>query len=89
MAFSDIKPQAPVHVVIVPKHHIERISDAGAGDAHMLGDLMLTASAIAKKLGIESSGYRVVANCNADGGQEVMHLHLHLLGGRRMQWPPG
>ena len=81
VAFEDINPKAPVHVVIIPRKHIERISDIGRGDIELIGKLFLTAKKIAREKNIESSGYRLVANCNKDAGQEVFHLHLHLVGG--------
>jgi len=89
LAFDDIRPQAPVHVVIIPKHHVERLSDVSDEHINLIGKLMLTAKKIAKEKNVEESGYRIVLNCNRDGGQEVFHLHLHLLGGRPLAWPPG
>ena len=89
IAFEDLDPKAPVHVVIIPKTHIERLSDARKSDEPMLGKLCYVATEIARKMQVEKSGYRLVANCNKDAGQEVMHLHLHLLGGRKFSWPPG
>ncbi|MFA5145858.1 MAG: histidine triad nucleotide-binding protein [Candidatus Omnitrophota bacterium] len=89
LAFEDIRPQAPVHIVIIPKYHIDRISDANEENIHLIGSLMLAAGNIARSRKIDASGYRIVVNCNKDGGQEVYHLHLHLLGGRPMTWPPG
>jgi histidine triad (HIT) family protein len=89
LAFEDIKPQAPVHIIVVPKIHVERISNLTADHAVMIGKLILTAKDIARTKGIEASGYRLVLNCNKDAGQEVFHIHLHLLGGRKMHWPPG
>lgn len=89
IAFDDIKPQAPVHVLIIPKTHIERLNDLGEKDAAMTGKLVLAAREIAKKRGIHESGYRIVLNCNKDAGQEVFHIHAHLLGGRKFAWPPG
>lgn len=89
LAFEDIKPQAPVHILLIPKFHIEKISDLTETDAGVAGDLILAAKRIAKEKGVEESGYRIVANCNSDAGQEVFHLHLHLLGGRKFTWPPG
>jgi histidine triad (HIT) family protein len=87
-AFADIQPQAPVHVLIVPRDHIASLAEASEDDQALLGHLMNVAAEIArtKKLG---NGYRVVANTGSDGGQSVDHLHLHLLGGRPMAWPPG
>lgn len=89
IAFRDLKPKAPVHILVIPKKHIERISDIGAGEASLIGKLFLAANNLARKKGIESSGYRLVMNCNKDAGQEVFHIHLHLMGGRKFAWPPG
>lgn len=89
IAFKDISPKAPTHVLIVPKKCIPRISDAQKGDCELLGRLLLTARDTAKKLGLEPSGYRLVINNGKDGGETVPHLHIHLLGGRGMGWPPG
>jgi len=89
LAFRDIAPQAPVHFLVVPKNPIERIAAAGVEDAAVLGHLLLTAAAVARMLGLEQGGYRVVINNGKDGGEAVPHLHLHVLGGRQMQWPPG
>jgi histidine triad (HIT) family protein len=89
LAFRDIAPQAPVHFLVVPKKPIERIAAAGTEDAGVLGHLLLTAAAVARTLGIEEHGYRVVINNGRDGGEAVPHLHLHVLAGRQLQWPPG
>lgn len=89
LAFRDIKPQAPIHVLIIPKRHIATINDLTSADAGLVGQLYLTAKQIAADLGVAESGYRTLMNCNRDGGQDVFHIHLHLLAGRRMQWPPG
>jgi len=89
LAFKDINPQAPLHVLVVPKKHIATLNDLGSGDAGLVGKLVLAAARIAKDSGIAESGYRAVLNCNADAGQSVFHVHLHLLGGRIMRWPPG
>lgn len=89
LAFRDINPQAPVHILIIPKEQIETINDLEAGHAEMIGKLFLTAAEIAAKEDIAESGYRAVMNCNQNGGQAVYHIHLHLLGGRQMGWPPG
>ena len=89
LAFEDVRPQAPVHILLIPKFHIEKTSDLTEGNIHMIGELVLAAKRIAKEKGVEESGYRIVANCNKDAGQEVFHLHLHLLGGRKFTWPPG
>src|SRR5438105_2520195 len=87
VAFRDINPQAPVHVVIIPKEHVASLDFAK--DAALVGRLGLVAAEVARREGIAESGYRTVINTNADGGQTVFHLHLHLLGGRQMKWPPG
>ena len=87
VAFRDINPQAPTHVLIIPREHVASLNDAK--DPAMIGELALMASEIARKEGIADRGYRTVINTNADAGQTVFHLHLHLLGGRTMQWPPG
>jgi len=89
IAFNDISPQAPVHILIVPREHIDSLDTAGAGHRGTLGHLMLAAAGIARDAGIADGGYRVVINTNADGGQTVFHLHIHLLGGRRFIFPPG
>ncbi|MEO8621478.1 MAG: histidine triad nucleotide-binding protein [bacterium] len=87
IAFRDIDPKAPTHVLIVPKTHVATLDDAT--DARMLGELLLAAAAIARDEGIVAGGYRTVVNCGADAGQSVFHVHLHLLGGRKLAWPPG
>ncbi|OHX35591.1 histidine triad nucleotide-binding protein [Methylomonas sp. LWB] len=87
LAFRDLHPQAPLHVLVIPKRHIANLNDLD--DAELGGHLLQTAAKIAKDLGCADSGYRTVLNCNADGGQTVFHLHLHLLAGRAMHWPPG
>jgi len=91
LAFKDIKPQAPVHILIIPKiTDIETTKDInGKNHSKLLGELFDAANKIAKELNISESGFRIVINCGADAGQEVYHLHLHLLGGRKMNWPPG
>ena len=89
IAFRDISPRAPTHVLIIPRQHIETINDLGPVDAALVGNLFLVAQQIAKDEGISDNGYRVVMNCNADAGQTVFHLHLHMLGGRQLNWPPG
>ncbi|MDR2132321.1 MAG: histidine triad nucleotide-binding protein [Clostridiales Family XIII bacterium] len=88
LCFHDLEPQAPVHVLIIPKKHIESLDAAEADDAAMLGHLLLKVKDIAALLGLEN-GYRLVNNCGADGMQTVKHLHFHLLGKRRLLWPPG
>jgi histidine triad (HIT) family protein len=89
IALRDIKPQAPVHVLIVPKKPIIRIADARAEDEKLLGHLVLKAAEIAATLGLKSTGYRLVINNGPDAGESVPHLHCHILGGRAMAWPPG
>ena len=89
VAFHDINPQAPTHIVIIPKTHLERVSDLTPETAPLVGKLVLAANRLAKQLGFSEKGYRLVINCNRDGGQTVFHLHLHLLGGRPFHWPPG
>lgn len=89
LAFRDIHPQAPVHVLFVPKRAVATLNDLVPGDAELAGRLVLAAAAFAKREGFAEDGYRVVFNCNGDGGQSVYHIHLHLLAGRQLQWPPG
>ena len=89
VAFNDLSPQAPVHILLVPRVHIESLDKAGEGDRSVLGHLLLKAAEIARSRGIAGDGYRVVINTNADGGQTVFHLHVHLLGGRPFEFPPG
>ena len=89
VAFHDIRPQAPVHVLIIPREHIATINDLDESHALLVGRLTLVAKKIARELQIDESGYRLVFNCNRAAGQEVFHIHLHLLGGRSFQWPPG
>jgi len=89
VAFRDISPQAPVHVVVVPRKPVERIGVAGVADEAVLGRLLLAAAEVARREGIDESGYRLVINNGSHGGESVPHLHVHLLGGRQMQWPPG
>ena len=88
-AFNDINPQAPHHVLIVPKKHISTLNDLSENDHSLVGKVTFAAAKIAADIGIAEPGYRTVFNCNADAGQAVFHIHLHLLGGRRMTWPPG
>ncbi len=89
IAFNDINPQAPVHILIIPKKQIPTINDAGQQDAEILGKIILAAKKLAADKGIADDGYRLVLNCNSDAGQTVFHIHCHLLGGRKMNWPPG
>lgn len=89
IAFRDINPQAPAHLLIVPKRHIGTLNDLQSGDADLLGHMVLTAQRLALQEGVAESGFRLAMNCNREGGQTVYHIHLHLLGGRAMQWPPG
>lgn len=88
-AFRDIAPQAPVHFLVVPKRPIPRLAGAAPGDEPQLGNLLAAAASLARREGLAESGYRVVINSGPDGGETVPHLHLHVLGGRAMQWPPG
>jgi histidine triad (HIT) family protein len=89
LAFNDINPQAPTHVLLIPKRHIATLNDVSASDDQIVGELVRRAAAIAAERGLSASGYRVVFNTHGDAGQTVFHIHLHLLGGRRMTWPPG
>lgn len=89
LAFDDLNPQAPVHVLVIPKRHVAGLNDAGADNRALLGRLLEVAALMAQQKGIAETGYRVVVNQGRDGGQSVFHLHLHVLGGRRMAWPPG
>jgi len=88
-AFEDINPQAPLHVLVIPKRHIPTLNEMTAADDAIVGQLARRAAAIATDRGYDASGYRTVINCNRDAGQTVFHIHLHLLAGRRMAWPPG
>ncbi|MBN2092017.1 histidine triad nucleotide-binding protein [candidate division KSB1 bacterium] len=89
LAFHDIAPQAPVHVLIIPKEHIATLNDLKPSHTELMGKMISGAQKIAEKLGIDEKGYRLTMNCNRQGGQSVFHIHLHLLGGRQMHWPPG
>lgn len=90
LAFKDINPQAPVHILIIPKIEIPKVTDlSGKEHATLLGEMIDAANKLAKDLGIAEKGFRLVFNCGDNGGQDVYHLHLHLLGGRKMKWPPG
>jgi histidine triad (HIT) family protein len=89
LAFRDINPQAPVHLLLIPKKVIPRIAEAKPDDRQMLGHLLLTAAVVAAKMGLKENGYRLVINNGRDGGESVPHLHCHILGGRGLHWPPG
>ncbi|MBN2601119.1 MAG: histidine triad nucleotide-binding protein [Candidatus Marinimicrobia bacterium] len=89
LAFHDINPQAPVHVLIISRNHISRINQLDDSNPDLAGKMILTANKVARNEKISKAGYRLVFNCGPDGGQEVEHIHLHLLGGRQMSWPPG
>lgn len=89
LAFSDINPSAPVHILIIPKEHIATLNALTPEHESTMGHILLAAKKIAAQTGVDASGYRVVANCNSDGGQVVFHVHFHLLGGRELSWPPG
>lgn len=89
IAIRDINPQAPVHILVIPRKPIETIADAAAEDSALLGHLTWVAAEVARKEGVAEEGYRLVWNCRRHGSQEVPHIHLHLLGGRQMKWPPG
>lgn len=89
IAFNDINPQAPTHLLVVPKKHISTLNDLTTADSVLVGHMAATAAKLAKDLDHADNGYRVVMNCNDDGGQTVFHIHLHLLAGRSLTWPPG
>ena len=89
LAFRDISPQAPVHFLVNPKKEIRTINDINEEDKSLIGELFIVAKEIAKKEGIAENGYRTIFNCNEHGGQTVYHIHLHVLGGRQLEWPPG
>lgn len=89
LAFRDISPQAPEHILVIPKKEIPTVNDIEENDALLVGKLFLTAKKIAKDLGFDEQGYRLVMNCNEDGGQTVNHIHMHILAGRQLSWPPG
>lgn len=89
LAFRDINPEAPVHLLIVPRRHISTLNDLNEADAALIGRLYLAGKQVAAELGVAERGYRTVINCNRDAGQIVFHIHMHLLAGREMGWPPG
>lgn len=89
VAFRDLNPQAPTHVLVIPRKHVATINDLGAEDAETAGRLFLVAAEVARSEGVDESGYRVVMNCGEGAGQSVFHIHLHVLGGRAFRWPPG
>jgi histidine triad (HIT) family protein len=89
VAFKDIAPRAPVHILIIPRKHLASVTDVGEQDRNLVGQIFQVAAKLAREQGIADSGYRIVVNSGADAGQSVFHLHYHLLGGRRMSWPPG
>lgn len=88
IAFNDISPQAPTHALIIPRKHISTLNDIESNDSALVGHMVKSAAQIAKQMGFAENGYRTVFNCNQDGGQTVYHIHLHLLGGKAMGWPP-
>ena len=89
LAFRDIQPEAPVHIIIIPKRHIATLNDLTPADAELIGRMHLAARQVALDLGVAESGYRTLINCNRDAGQYVFHVHMHLLAGRNLGWPPG
>lgn len=89
IAFHDLFPQAPTHILVIPKAHYSTLNDVPATESALLGEMIHTAAVIARELDVADNGYRVVMNCNQDGGQSVDHIHLHLLAGRQLTWPPG
>jgi len=89
LAFRDISPQAPLHILVIPREHITTLNDIEERHAAVLGKMYLAVKQIAAQEGVAGSGYRTLINCNRDGGQSVFHIHLHMLAGRSMQWPPG
>ena len=89
IAFNDINPKAPVHILVIPKKHIRSINELNSSDINLAGEIILAAKKIAKDQRVDSKGFRVVFNTNDDGGQTVYHIHMHIMGGRQMQWPPG
>ena len=89
LAFKDINPVAPTHLLIIPKRKIQTVNDISEDDSKVLSELLLSAKIISKKMGLDKEGYRLVINCNENGGQTVYHLHMHLIAGRKLGWPPG
>ena len=89
IAFNDIRPKAPVHILIIPKQHIPTLNDIKPEHQNVMGEIFLVVKELAQKLGLAEKGYRTIFNCNRDAGQDVYHIHLHLLGGRQFYWPPG
>ena len=89
LAFNDVNPQAPTHILVIPKRHISSMNDLQSGDDQVVGELIRRAATLARERGISTDGFRTVFNTNAAAGQTVFHIHLHLLGGRIMKWPPG
>jgi histidine triad (HIT) family protein len=89
IAFRDVAPQAPTHILVIPRQHISTLNDLNEGNNELIGHILYVAKTIAAAEGLAEDGYRVAMNCNNHGGQTVFHIHLHLLGGRQMQWPPG
>jgi len=89
VAFRDLNPQAPTHILVVPRKSIRTLNDVTEGDAELVGKLFLAAAKVARQEGIAERGYRTIINCNAEAGQTVFHLHVHVIGGRPLRWPPG
>ncbi len=89
LAFEDVNPQAPVHVLLVPRRVIPRVAEAATSDAQLMGNMLIASRTVAEKMGVAESGYRIVINNGRDGGETVPHLHMHILGGRPLAWPPG
>lgn len=89
IAFKDVNPQSPIHILVIPKEHIESANHVDDGNSNLIGHIFLIIKDLAKKLGIDKEGYRIVNNCGEFGGQTVSHIHFHILGGRKFSWPPG
>jgi histidine triad (HIT) family protein len=89
LAFRDINPQAPVHILVIPKKHVATLNELSTEDAGLAGELLMAVNAIAEQEGFAKAGYRTIINCNQDGGQDIYHIHLHILAGRQLSWPPG